>query len=99
VEVDFRFIIYLCLVSFDFNDASMNQEFENQRILTNALREQLQSMRNEEKRLQQRIRLVEARLIVQELRERIMGKGEALSQLRSKVGELESRLVSPSPTL
>ena len=55
----------------------------------------LQSMVNEEKYLGQRLRIVEEKLAVQMLRERVKAKRAVLDQLKSKIKELENRLEKP----
>jgi len=49
-------------------------------------------MEEEEKRLQEKIGVLDAKLVVQELQEKVKVKSEAINQLRNKVKELETRL-------
>ena len=55
----------------------------------------LQSMVDEEKYLGQRLRIVEEKLAVRMLREKVKAKRAVLDQLKSKIKELENRLEEP----
>jgi uncharacterized coiled-coil protein SlyX len=55
----------------------------------------LQSMAEEEKYLGKRFRIVEEKLEIQELKEKVKAKRAVLEQLKSKIGELEKRFKEP----
>ena len=73
----------------------MSHELEEQQRLAVSLKEQLQSMEDEERMLTERIRVVEAKLVVQELQDKVRVKGEAIDQLRDRVKMLEEKLRTP----
>jgi hypothetical protein len=70
----------------------MNLELEEQQKLACELKERLQSMEKEERELNEKVRILETKLVVHDLRNKVKVKNEALNQLRSKVGELEEKL-------
>lgn len=70
----------------------MNPELEEQQKLVCELKDQLQSIEKEEKELTENVRLLETKLVVQDLQEKIKVKSEAINQLRNKATELEEKL-------
>jgi hypothetical protein len=72
----------------------MNPELEEQQKLVFDLKEKLQSMETEEKDLTEKVRVLETKLVVQDLQGKVKVKSEAIDQLRSKVEELEEKLKS-----
>jgi predicted nucleotidyltransferase component of viral defense system len=76
----------------------MNPELEEQQKLVCELKDQLQSMEKEEKELTEKVRILETKLVVQDLQDKIKVKSEAINQLRSKATELEEKLRSKRAT-
>jgi len=76
----------------------MNPELEEQQKLVCELKDQLQSMEKEEKKLTENVRLLETKLVVQDLQDKIKVKSEAINQLRNKATELEEKLRSKTLT-
>ena len=72
----------------------MSAELEEQQRLVYELKEQYKSMEQEEKDLNEKTRILEAKLVVEDLREKIKVKSEAINQLHSRVKELEGKLGS-----
>lgn len=70
----------------------MNSELEEQQKLVFDLKENLQSMETEEKDLIEKVRILETKLVVQDLQSKVKVKSESIGQLRSKVEELEEKL-------
>jgi hypothetical protein len=73
----------------------MSQELEEQQRLASNLKEQLQSMEDEERMLTEKIRVLDAKLVVQELQDKVKVKSEGINQLRDRVKMLEEKLRSP----
>lgn len=72
----------------------MSAKLEEQQRLVYELKEQFQSMEQEEKDLNEKSRILEAKLVIKDLREKIKVKSEAINQLRNRVKELEGKLGS-----
>jgi len=72
----------------------MSQEFEEQQRLAYELKEQLKSLEDEEKSLIERVKILEAKLEVQNLLDKVRAKRETNGQLRDRIKELEERLKS-----
>ena len=72
----------------------MSAKLEEQQRLVYELKEQFQSMEQEEKDLNEKSRILEAKLVVKDLREKIKVKSEAINQLHNRVKELEGKLGS-----
>jgi len=70
----------------------MSAELEEQQRLVYELKEQYRSMEQEEKDLNEKTRILETKLVVEDLREKIKVKSEAINQLHSRVKELEGKL-------
>lgn len=73
----------------------MSSEFEEQQRIAHELREQLRSLEEEEKSLTAKVKVLEAKLVVQDLLGKVKAKRESISHLRTKIQELEGRLKSP----
>lgn len=76
----------------------MSAELEEQQRLVYELKEQYQSMEQEEKDLNEKTRILETKLVIKDLREKIKVKSEAINQLHSRVKELEGKL-GPEETI
>ena len=76
----------------------MSAELEEQQRLVYELKEQYRSMEQEEKDLNEKTRILETKLVVEDLREKIKLKSEAINQLHSRVKELEGKL-GPEETI
>ncbi|MCW3985399.1 MAG: hypothetical protein NWE91_03185 [Candidatus Bathyarchaeota archaeon] len=72
----------------------MSQEFEEQQRLAYELKEQLKSLEEEERSLIERVKILEAKLEVQDLLDKVRAKRETNGQLRNRIKELEERLKS-----
>ncbi len=70
----------------------MNSELEEQQRLAYELTEQLKSMEDDEKNLLERVKVLEAKLQVQGLLEKVEAKRVVVNQLRNRISELEGRL-------
>lgn len=70
----------------------MSLELEEQQRIAYDLKEQLRSLEADRVRITEQIRVIEAKLVVQELRVKVKLKGDEVSQLRKKKQELEERL-------
>ena len=71
---------------------AMSAKLEEQQRLVYELKEQFQSMEQEEKDLNEKSRILEAKLVVKDLREKIKVKSEAINQRPNRVKELEGKL-------
>jgi predicted nuclease with TOPRIM domain len=76
----------------------MSQELEEQQRISRELKEQLRSLEAERVRITEQIRIIEAKLLVQELRNKVKVKTEEINQLRVRKQELEERLESKETT-
>jgi predicted nuclease with TOPRIM domain len=72
----------------------MSLELEEQQRVAYDLKEQLRSLEADRVRITEQIRIIEAKLLVQELRVKVKVKSEEVDQLRRKKQELEERLHS-----
>ena len=72
----------------------MSKELEEQQRLTYELKDQLRSLEADRIRITEQIRIIEAKLMVQELRDAVRVKTEAIKELRVKKQELEEKLRS-----
>lgn len=72
----------------------MSSELEEQQRRVYELKEQLQSMEKDEKDLTEKVRILETKVVVQDLQDKIKVKSEAIDQLRFKAKELEGKLRS-----
>ncbi len=70
----------------------MNPEIEEQQRLASQFKDQLSSMEEEERRLNERIMLLEAKLVVQELQSKVKVKRDVINQLQNRINELEAKL-------
>lgn len=70
----------------------MSLELEEQQRIAYELKEQLRSLEADRMRITEQIRVIEAKLVVQELRVRVKLKSDEVDQLRKKKRELEERL-------
>ena len=70
----------------------MSQELDEQQRITYELREQLRSLEAERVRINELIKILEAKLVVQDLREEVRVKTEIVNQLRIRRQELEEKL-------
>jgi len=77
---------------------TMSREIEEQQGLTYELKEQLRSLEPERVRITEQIRILEAKLVVEELRDKVRVKTEEINQLRAKKQELEEKLKSREKT-
>jgi len=81
----------------------MNSEIEEQQRLASQFKDQLSSMEEEERRLNERIMLLEAKLVVQELQNKVKVKRDVINQLQTRISELEAKLeqtdemIAPQP--
>jgi len=78
----------------------MSKELEEQQRLTLELKDQLRSLEADRIRITEQIRIIEAKLVVQELRDAVRVKTEVIKELRVKKQELEEKLrprESPPP--
>jgi len=73
----------------------MNSELEEQQRLAYELTEQLKSMEDEEKTLLEKVKVIEAKLQVQGLLERVEAKRVTVNQLRNRISELERETEEP----
>lgn len=76
----------------------MSLELEEQQRIAYDLKEQLRSLEADRVRITEQIRIIEAKLLVQELRVKVKVKSEEVDQLRRKKQELEERLQSGRST-
>lgn len=76
----------------------MSQELEEQQRLSYELKEQLRSLEADRVRIAEQIGIIEAKLLVQELRNKVRVKTEEINQLRVRKQELEERLESKEKT-
>jgi len=76
----------------------MSQELEEQQRLSYELKEQLRSLEADRVRITEQIGIIEAKLLVQELRNKVRVKTEEINQLRVRKQELEERLKSGEKT-
>jgi len=72
----------------------MSKEIEDQQRLTHEFKEQLRSLEAERVRITEQINILEAKLVVQEMRDKVRVKTEEINQLRAKKQELEEKLKS-----
>lgn len=70
----------------------MSAKLEEQQRLVYELKERFQSMEQEEKDLNEKARILETKLVVKDLQEKIKVKSEAINQLHDRVKELEGKL-------
>ncbi len=76
----------------------MNSELEEQQTIVRELKEQLQLMEKDEKELTEKVKLLETKLVVQDLRAKIKAKRDTITRLRNRATELEEKLKSTTPT-
>ncbi len=74
---------------------SLTTELEGLLKEREQLKNMWQSLDEEEKFLGKRLRIVEEKLAVQDLKGKIMAKRAVVDQLKSKIRELEKRLEEP----
>lgn len=93
-NTDLLFITYLFLGSLTtyLVRQNLNSELEEQQRLAYELTEQIKSMEDDEKNLLERVKVLEAKLQVQGLLEKVEAKRVVVNQLRNRVSELEGRL-------
>jgi len=77
---------------------AMSKEIEEQQQLTYELKEQLRSLDADRVRITEQIKALEAKMIVQELRDKVRVKKEEINQLQARKQELEEKLKSPEKT-
>ena len=70
----------------------MNQELEEQQRIAVELKDQLQTLETERSTLTEKINIVEAKLEVHELRNKVQLKKAVVNQLKGKLTELEEKL-------
>ncbi len=70
----------------------MSQDLEEQQRLTHELKEQLRTLEDDRVRITQQISILEAKLVVQELRDKVRIKTEVINGLQAKKLELEEKL-------
>jgi len=78
---------------------AMSKEIEEQQQLTYELKEQLRSLEADSMRITEQIKILEAKLVVQEFRDKVRVKKEEINQLQARKQELEEKLKSPEKTL
>lgn len=87
---------FITHLSLSVNDCSfgdiMNPEIEEQQRLASQFKDQLSSMEEEERRLNERIMMLEAKLVVQELQSKVKVKRDVINQLQNRISELEAKL-------
>lgn len=76
----------------------MSQELEEQQRLTYELKEQLQSLGADRVRITEQMRILEAKLVVQELRNQVTVMAEENNQLRARKQKLQEKLESQEKT-
>ncbi|MCW4052227.1 MAG: hypothetical protein NWE78_03320 [Candidatus Bathyarchaeota archaeon] len=72
----------------------MSKELEEQQRITYELKDQLRSLEADRIRITEQIRIIEGKLVVQELRDAVRVKTEAIKELRVKKQKLEEKLRS-----
>lgn len=72
----------------------MSKDLEEQQRITYELKDQLRSLEADRIRITEQIRIIEAKLVVQELRDAVKVKTEVIKELRVKKQELEEKLRS-----
>lgn len=72
----------------------MSKELEEQQRITYELKDQLRSLEADRIRITEQIRIIEAKLVVQELRDAVRVKTQVIKELRVKKQELEEKLRS-----
>jgi hypothetical protein len=77
----------------------MSQDLEEQQRLTHELKEQLRTLEDDRLRITQQIGILEAKLMVQELRDKVRIKTEVVNELQARKQELEEKLQSRETTL
>lgn len=77
---------------------AMSKEIEEQQQLTYELKEQLRSLEADSMRTTEQIKILEAKLVVQEFRDKVRVKKEEINQLQARKQELEEKLKSPEKT-
>ena len=77
----------------------MSQDLEEQQRLTHELKEQLRTLEDDRLRITQQIGILEAKLMVQELRDKVRIKTEVVNELQARKQELEEKLQSRENTL
>ena len=77
----------------------MSQDLEEQQRLTHELKEQLRTLEDDRVRITQQISILEAKLVVQELRDKVRIKTEVINGLQAKKLELEEKLQPREKTL
>jgi predicted nuclease with TOPRIM domain len=98
--IDFKFINQISeIYETEPSVKEMSQELEEQQRIAAELKERLQSLETERLNVIEKIRVAEAKIEVQELRDKLKIKSEAVSQLRDKLKELEERLKIQEPTI
>jgi len=76
----------------------MSQELEEQQRLTDEIKEQLRLLAAERVRITEQIKILEAKLVVQELRKQVTVMTEENNQLRAKLQRLREKLDSQEKT-
>lgn len=76
----------------------MSQELEEQQRLTYELKEQLRSLGADRVRITEQMRILEAKLVVQELRNQVTVMAEENNQLRARKQKLQEKLESQEKT-
>jgi regulator of replication initiation timing len=76
----------------------MSQELEEQQRLTNELKEQLRSLEADRVRITEQIKILEAKLVVQELRNQVTVITEENNQLQARKHKLQEKLESQEKT-
>ena len=77
----------------------MSQDLEEQQRITHELKEQLRTLEDDRVRITQSISILEAKLVVEELRDKVRIKTEVINELQAKKLELEEKLRSREKTL
>jgi hypothetical protein len=77
----------------------MSQDLEEQQRLTHELKEHLRTLEDDRLRVTQQIGILEAKLVVQELRDKVRIKTEVVNELQARKKELEEKLQSRENTL
>jgi len=77
----------------------MSQDLEEQQRLTHELKEHLRTLEDDRVRITQQISILEAKLVVQELRDKVRIKTEVINGLQAKKLELEEKLQPREKTL
>lgn len=76
----------------------MSQELEEQQRLTDELKEQLRSLEADRIRITEQIKILEAKLVVRELRNQVKVRTEENNQLQARKQKLKEKLESQEET-